>query len=51
MDIGEYEDYPKGDIVLLCDMEGCNRRAVGRIGDKKLCDLHYRKAKGQKHLA
>jgi len=45
MDIGEHEEYPKGDVVLLCDVEGCNRRAIGRIGNKRLCDLHLAEMK------
>ena len=37
MDIGENEECPEGDVILLCDVKGCNGRAVWRIGNKRLC--------------
>ena len=49
MDIGEHEECPE-EMILLCDIEGCNRKAVGRIGNEKLCDLHIVKKKGRKKI-
>jgi hypothetical protein len=48
MDIGEHEEYPKGDVVLLCDVEGCNKRAVDRIGNRRLCAVHLADLEAEK---
>jgi hypothetical protein len=39
--IGENEEHPKDDVVLLCDVEGCWREAVWQTENgERLCSKH-----------
>ena len=42
MDIGEYEEHPKG-VYARCDV--CGDFAADRIGDKRLCAKHLAERK------